>query len=191
MAALLQRARLPYALSPDAERGTVAVTSPEGATHTAEELVVRCAGSGQTCPAFLLHSVASQVCGKPGALPHAMGIAPRGRLRRITTETASSRHVDPAAALAAGTTARTRSISVPLHSDAEWRLSWVHQASIIHYARRITEAASDGAAVLDCVIAIPAFFGPAQRQALVDAAQLAGAAPLCVPCAWLCFWCCA
>lgn len=49
------------------------------------------------------------------------------------------------------------------------------QASIVHYARRITEAASDGAAVLDCVVAVPAFFGPAQRQALVDAAQLAGA----------------
>ena len=45
VAALLQRARLPYALSPDAERGTVAVTSPDGATHTAEELVVRCPGS--------------------------------------------------------------------------------------------------------------------------------------------------
>ena len=45
----------------------------------------------------------------------------------------------------------------------------------MHYARRITEAASDGAAVLDCVVAVPAFFGPAQRQALVDAAQLAGA----------------
>lgn len=68
-----------------------------------------------------------------------------------------------------------------LKRGPEWRLSWARQASIIHYARRITEAASDGAAVLDCVIAIPAFFGPAQRQALVDAAQLAGAAPQCVP----------
>ena len=67
----------------------------------------------------------------------------------------------------------------------------MHQASIIHYARRITEAASDGAAVLDCVIAIPAFFGPTQRQALIDAAQLAGAAPIWLPCAWLCSWCCA
>lgn len=65
-------------------------------------------------------------------------------------------------------------------------LSWAHQASIIHYARRITEAASDGAAVLDCVIAIPAFFGPAQRQALIDAAQLAGAISLCVPCPCVC-----
>ena len=104
VAALLQSARLPYALSPDAERGTVAVTSPEGATHTAEELVVRCAGSGQTCPALLLHCVASQVCGKPGA-PHHMGIAPRGRLRLTTTKTVPSRHIGPAAALAAGTTA--------------------------------------------------------------------------------------
>ncbi|KAK9826508.1 hypothetical protein WJX81_008378 [Elliptochloris bilobata] len=86
VAALLQRARLPYALVPDAERGTVAVKSPDGTMYTAEELV----------------------------------------------------------------------------------------ASVIHYARRITEAASEGAPVLDCVIAIPAFFGPAQRQALIDSAQLAG-----------------
>ncbi|CAL8469535.1 g9076 [Coccomyxa elongata] len=47
-------------------------------------------------------------------------------------------------------------------------------ASILHYAQRITSAASDGAPVLDCVIVVPPFYGPAQRQGLIDAAQLAG-----------------
>ena len=51
------------------------------------------------------------------------------------------------------------------------------QASIIHYARSITEAATEGAAVLDCVITVPAFWGPTQRQALVDAAKVSGAPP--------------
>lgn len=41
VAALLQRARLPYAIVPDPERGTVTVRAPDGATYTAEELVVR------------------------------------------------------------------------------------------------------------------------------------------------------
>ncbi len=50
------------------------------------------------------------------------------------------------------------------------------QASILHYAQRITSAASDGAPVIDCVIVVPPFFGPAQRQGLIDAAQLAGMA---------------
>ncbi|CAL5229767.1 g13152 [Coccomyxa viridis] len=45
---------------------------------------------------------------------------------------------------------------------------------ILHYAKQITSAASDGAQVLDCVIVVPPFFGPAQRQALYDAAHLAG-----------------
>lgn len=48
------------------------------------------------------------------------------------------------------------------------------QASILHYAQRITSAASEGASVVDCVIVVPPFFGPPQRQALIDAAQLAG-----------------
>ncbi|EIE21504.1 HSP70-domain-containing protein [Coccomyxa subellipsoidea C-169] len=47
-------------------------------------------------------------------------------------------------------------------------------ASILHYAQRITSAASEGAPVVDCVIVVPPFFGPAQRQGLIDAAQLAG-----------------
>ena len=52
------------------------------------------------------------------------------------------------------------------------------QASIIHYARSITEAATEGAVVLDCVITVPAFWGPTQRQALVDAAKVSGAPPV-------------
>ena len=46
------------------------------------------------------------------------------------------------------------------------------QASILQYARRITEAATEGQPVVDCVIAVPAWFGPAQRQALLDAGQV-------------------
>ena len=46
------------------------------------------------------------------------------------------------------------------------------QGGILHYAKQITSAASDGAQVLDCVIVAPPFFGPAQRQALYDAAHL-------------------
>jgi hypothetical protein len=48
------------------------------------------------------------------------------------------------------------------------------QASILHYAKGITEAAAEGAQVKDCVITVPAFFGPTQRQAVIDAASLAG-----------------
>jgi molecular chaperone DnaK (HSP70) len=48
------------------------------------------------------------------------------------------------------------------------------QAGLLHYAKKITEAAADGAQVLDCVIVVPPFFGPAQRQAIIDAADLAG-----------------
>jgi hypothetical protein len=44
---------------------------------------------------------------------------------------------------------------------------------VIQYARGIAEAHS-GSAVQDAVIAVPAFYGQAQRQALIDAAGLAG-----------------
>ena len=47
-----------------------------------------------------------------------------------------------------------------------------HQASILLYAKRITDAVVEGAPIVDCVIAVPAWFGPAQRQALLDAAQV-------------------
>ncbi len=48
------------------------------------------------------------------------------------------------------------------------------QGGILHYAKQIASASIDGAQVLDCVIVVPPFFGPAQRQALYDAAHLAG-----------------
>ena len=48
------------------------------------------------------------------------------------------------------------------------------QASILHYAKGVAEKASDGAAVLDCTITVPPFYGPAQRQAVIDAAEIAG-----------------
>jgi hypoxia up-regulated 1 len=47
------------------------------------------------------------------------------------------------------------------------------QASIIQYAKRIAEAQS-GAPVLDAVVAVPAYYGQAQRQGIIDAAQLVG-----------------
>lgn len=50
------------------------------------------------------------------------------------------------------------------------------QGSLLHYAKGVAEKATEGAAVLDCTIAVPPFFGPAQRQAVIDAAEIAGAA---------------
>ena len=38
----------------------------------------------------------------------------------------------------------------------------------------MTEASAEGSAILDCVITVPAFWGPAQRQAMLDAAKIAG-----------------
>ena len=47
------------------------------------------------------------------------------------------------------------------------------QAGVFSYARRITEAQA-GERVVDTVVAVPAWLGVAQRQALIDAASLAG-----------------
>ena len=47
------------------------------------------------------------------------------------------------------------------------------QASVLQYAREIAEAQAGGS-VPDVVIAVPAFFGQAQRQALIESASLAG-----------------
>jgi len=47
------------------------------------------------------------------------------------------------------------------------------QASVLQYAREIAEAQAGGS-VPDVVMAVPAFFGQAQRQALIEAASLAG-----------------
>ena len=48
------------------------------------------------------------------------------------------------------------------------------QGSLLHYARTITSSFVEGAQILDCVIAVPAFWGQAQRQAMTAAAGLAG-----------------
>jgi Hsp70 protein len=48
------------------------------------------------------------------------------------------------------------------------------QASILHYAKQITEVAAEGTPIVDCVITVPAWFGQAQRSGLLDAAELAG-----------------
>lgn len=52
------------------------------------------------------------------------------------------------------------------------------QASLLEYAKGLTQVAAEGAAVTDCVLVVPAFFGPAQRQAMLDAARLAGLNPM-------------
>ncbi|PSC68342.1 heat shock 70 kDa 17 isoform A [Micractinium conductrix] len=47
-------------------------------------------------------------------------------------------------------------------------------ASLLEYAKGLAEAAADGAPITDAVLAVPASFAPQQRQALLDAAKLAG-----------------
>ena len=47
------------------------------------------------------------------------------------------------------------------------------QAGLLYYAQRITEAFTESQ-VLDCVLTVPAWFGQSHRQALLDAADLAG-----------------
>ncbi len=72
---------------------------------------------------------------------------------------------------------------LPTPRMGAWRLSVstqrprCAQASILQYARRITEAATEGQPAVDCVIAVPPWFGPAQRQALLDAGQVPGSCP--------------
>lgn len=47
-------------------------------------------------------------------------------------------------------------------------------ASFLEYAKGLGEAAADGSPVTDAVLAVPAAYTPQQRQALLDAAKLAG-----------------
>lgn len=47
------------------------------------------------------------------------------------------------------------------------------QAGIFQYAKRITDAQA-GESVVDAVITVPVWMGMAQRQAIMDAARLAG-----------------
>jgi hypoxia up-regulated 1 len=47
------------------------------------------------------------------------------------------------------------------------------QAGIFQYAKQITDAQA-GESVVDTVVVVPAWFGVVQRQAVIDAASLAG-----------------
>lgn len=47
-------------------------------------------------------------------------------------------------------------------------------ASLLEYAQKLAEAEADGDVVRDCVLVVPAYFSLLQRQALLDAASLAG-----------------
>ena len=58
--------------------------------------------------------------------------------------------------------------------DGEVRLVEELVASLLEYAKTLASAVADGSPVTDCVLVVPAFFGPAQRQALLDSAALAG-----------------
>jgi hypoxia up-regulated 1 len=51
------------------------------------------------------------------------------------------------------------------------------QASLLAHAKALAEVAADGAPVVDAVLTVPAFFPPAARAALLDAARLAGLNP--------------
>lgn len=51
--------------------------------------------------------------------------------------------------------------------------SVLFQAGIFQHAKQITDAQA-GEPVVDTVITVPAWFGVAQRQAVIDAASLAG-----------------
>lgn len=52
-------------------------------------------------------------------------------------------------------------------------LPLLHQAGIFQYAKQITDAQA-AESVVDTVIVVPSWFGIAQRQAVIDAANLAG-----------------
>lgn len=48
------------------------------------------------------------------------------------------------------------------------------QASLLEHAKQLAEAAADGVPTSDCVLTVPSYFTPTQRQALLDGAKLAG-----------------
>ena len=53
------------------------------------------------------------------------------------------------------------------------------QGSLLQYARGMAQAAAARQAIVDCVLVVPAFWGPPQRQAYIDAAKLAGGLASC------------
>ena len=71
------------------------------------------------------------------------------------------------------TTAVNRS-TVAIKTDQDTVLSVEEAvASLFQYAAGLAQEAAEGVPVTDCVIVVPSYFGPNQRQAIKDAASLA------------------
>lgn len=69
---------------------------------------------------------------------------------------------------------RTSPAAAAVRTGDELRSAEELVASLLEYAKGLAEAAADGAAVTDAVLTVPASFTIQQRQALLDAAKLAG-----------------
>jgi len=68
----------------------------------------------------------------------------------------------------------TAAIQVGTGKEAQLFTSEEMVASLLEYAKRLANEAADGSPVTECVLVVPAFWTPAQRQALLDSAELAG-----------------
>jgi hypoxia up-regulated 1 len=68
----------------------------------------------------------------------------------------------------------TAAIQVGTGKEAQIYTAEEMVASLLEYAKRLANDAADGSPVTECVLVVPAFWSPAQRQALLDAAELAG-----------------
>ena len=158
---LLEEKHLPYAVSAAPDRGTVQMTVAAGQAHTAEELVVRPLRPHHDAPVVLRCADQSRTDGTRCCCPACL-------------------HLWQAIVLVTGNASMTQFLThflVALRPHASGRRPCGAQASILQYARRITEAATEGQPAVDCVIAVPPWFGPAQRQALLDAGQVFAGCP--------------
>jgi hypoxia up-regulated 1 len=68
----------------------------------------------------------------------------------------------------------TAAVQVGTGKDAQIYTAEEMVASLLEYAKRLANDAADGSPVTECVLVVPAFWSPAQRQALLDSAELAG-----------------
>ena len=68
----------------------------------------------------------------------------------------------------------TAAIQVGTGKEAQIYTSEEMVASLFEYAKRLANEAADGSPVTECVLVVPAFWSPGQRQALLDSAELAG-----------------
>ncbi|KAG7669868.1 hypothetical protein Ndes2437B_g06065 [Nannochloris sp. 'desiccata'] len=68
----------------------------------------------------------------------------------------------------------TAAIQVGTGKEAQIYTAEEMVASLLDYAKRLANEAADGSPVTDCVLVVPAFWSPVQRQALLDSAELAG-----------------